>query len=143
MEQAEASLDDLPDDAKPGVESFIRFLQSVEPAAVNQAVTHGEKLPWCGGIEIVHTPGHMPGHISLYLPATKTLVAGDAVVIQEGKLAIANPHFTLDMDAAILSIQLLLEYDIEQIVCYHGGRFHGDVKQALRQLIRAYPSREA
>lgn len=143
VEQAEASLDALPDAEKPGAESFIRFLQSVEPAAVDRAVSHGEKLPWCGGIEIVHTPGHMPGHISLYLAASKTLIAGDAVVIEEGKLAIANPAYTLDMDAAIRSIQLLLDYDIERIVCYHGGRFHKDAGQALRQLILSYPSREA
>ncbi|QRG66185.1 MBL fold metallo-hydrolase [Brevibacillus choshinensis] len=137
VEQAEASLDVLPEAEKPGAEAFIRFLQSVEPAAVDRAVSHGERLPWCGGIEIVHTPGHMPGHISLYLPAAKTLIAGDAVVMEGGQLAIANPQYTLDMEAAIRSIQLLLEYDIEQIVCYHGGRFQGDAKQALRQLIHA------
>lgn len=142
VEQAEASLDSLPDAEKPGAESFIRFLRSVEPAAVDRAVSHGEKLPWCGGIEIVHTPGHMPGHISLYLAASKTLIAGDAVVIEEGKLAIANPVYTLDMDAALRSIQLLLNYDIERIVCYHGGRFHGDAGQALRQLIFACRPRE-
>lgn len=142
LEQAKASLGALPDEARPGAEQFIRFLQSLEPVPVDQRVSHGEKLPWCGGIEIVHTPGHMPGHISLYLSASKTLIAGDAVVIEDGKLAIANPQFTLDMDGAIRSIERLLTYDIEQIVCYHGGLFQGDVKQELRQLILAYTEGE-
>lgn len=138
LEQAESSFDALPDEVKPHAEQFIRFLQTIEPAPVDQAVSNDEKLPWCGGIEIVHTPGHMPGHISLYLPASKTLIAGDAVVIDNGQLEIANPQFTMDMDEAVRSVQRLLAYDIEQIICYHGGLFQGDVKQALRKLIDAY-----
>lgn len=138
IQQAESTLDALPDEAKPDAEQFIRFLQTVEPVPVDWTVSQGDMLPWCGGIEIVHTPGHMPGHMSLYLPASKTLIAGDAVVIEQGKLGIANPHFTLDMDEAIRSVHRLLGYDVEQLVCYHGGLFHGDVKHSLRQLIQAH-----
>lgn len=140
LEQAESTLHLLPDEAKPHAEQFIRYLQSIEPAPVDRTVMSGERLPWCGGIEIVHTPGHMPWHISLYLPAYKTLIAGDVVVIAEGKLNIANPQFTLDKDAAIRSVRQLLDYDIDQLICYHGGLFQGDVKQALRELLREYAS---
>ena len=34
---------------------------------------------WCGGLEVIETPGHMPGHISLYLKDSKTLICGDAL----------------------------------------------------------------
>lgn len=138
LEQAESTFNTLPDEAKPHAEQFIHFLQSIEPIPVDRTVSNDERLPWCGGIDIVHTPGHMPGHISLYLPASKTLIAGDVVVIEQGKLNIANPQFTLDLDEAVRSVQRLLNYDIDQIICYHGGLFHGDVRQALRQLIRTY-----
>lgn len=138
LEQAESSFDALPDEAKPFAEQFISFLQTIEPAVVDRTVTNGERLPWCGGIEIVHTPGHMPGHISLYLHSSKTLIAADAIVIEEGKLAIANPQYTIDLDEAVRSVQRLLDYDIEHIVCYHGGLFQGDVKQGLRQLADEY-----
>jgi len=140
LEQAESSLDMIPIEAKPHAEQFIRFLQSIEPAPVDRTVTDREHLPWCGGIEIVHTPGHMPGHISLYLPASKTLIAADAVVIENGKLDIANPQFTLDLDEAVRSVERLLDYDIEHLICYHGGLFIGDSKEGLRQLIQAYTS---
>lgn len=138
LEQAESTFQALPDEAKPYAEQFIRFLQSIEPAAVDRTVADGERLPWCDGIEIVPTPGHTPGHISLYLSASKTLIAGDAVVIEDGMLAIANPQYTPDLDEAIRSVRRLLDYDIEQIICYHGGLFHGDVQQALQQLIHRY-----
>lgn len=93
---------------------------------------------WCGGMEIIHTPGHMPGHISLYLPASKTLLAGDAVVLEHGKLNIANPQFTLDMKEAVRSVERLLDFDIDQLICFHGGVFQGDVKGALKNLIQVY-----
>ncbi|NQX60001.1 MBL fold metallo-hydrolase [Paenibacillus qinlingensis] len=140
LEQAESTFGTLPDEAKPQAEQFIRFIQSIESVPVDRTVSNDERLPWCGGIDIVHTPGHMPGHISLFLPACKTLIAGDAVVIEQGKLNIANPQFTLDLDEAVRSVQRLLNYDIEQLICYHGGLFNGDVKQALRQLIHRYTS---
>ncbi|MDQ0859399.1 MBL fold metallo-hydrolase [Bacillus sp. V2I10] len=138
LEQAESTFDSLPDEEKPHAEQFIHFLQSIEPVPVDRTVSNNEQLPWCGGINIVHTPGHLPGHISLYLPASKTLIAGDVVVIEQGKLEIANPKFTLDLDEAVRSVQLLLDYNIEHIICYHGGLFQGDVKQALLQLIHSY-----
>jgi glyoxylase-like metal-dependent hydrolase (beta-lactamase superfamily II) len=140
LEQAESTFDSLRDEEKPHAEQFIHLLQSIEPVPVDRTVSNNERLPWCGGINIIHTPGHLPGHISLYLPASKTLIAGDAVIIEQGKLELANPQFTLDLDEAVRSVRLLLDYDIEQILCYHGGLFQGDVKQALLQLIHSYTS---
>lgn len=140
LEQAESTLSVLPDEAKSQAEQFIRYLQSIEPIPVDQTVSNDERLPWCDGIDVIHTPGHMPGHISLYLPASKTLIAGDVVVIEHGKLNIANPQFTMDLPEAVRSVQRLLDYEIDQLICYHGGLFHGDVKQALRQLLREYAS---
>lgn len=136
QEQAEATLDTLPEEARPHALEFIRLLESVEPAPVDRTVRSGEQLPWCGGIEIVHTPGHMPGHISLYLPSTRTLIAGDAVVLEEGRLGIANPHYTLNMEEALRSVQRLLEYEIDTLICYHGGALRGGVREALEELLR-------
>ncbi|MCG7406919.1 MBL fold metallo-hydrolase [Paenibacillus sp. ACRRX] len=140
LEQVESTWGELRAEDKPHVEQLMLLLQSNEPAAVDQTVRHQERLPLCSGIEIIHTPGHMPGHMSLYLPASKTLIAGDAVVIQEGGLAIANPEFTLDLEEAVRSVRRLLDYNIEHLICYHGGLYQGNVKQALRALLQAYDS---
>lgn len=42
----------------------------------------------------------MPGHISLFLTKTNSIVTGDAAVIENGELVIANPQFTLDLNLA-------------------------------------------
>lgn len=137
--QAESSLASMPEEARPYAEAFINGLKSIKPAQVHRTVADGELLPWCGGTEVVHTPGHMPGHVSLFVRECGTLIGGDAVVIEEnGELGIANPQFTLDLDAALASVERLLAYPVKQLVCYHGGWFQGDARAALKSLLKRY-----
>jgi glyoxylase-like metal-dependent hydrolase (beta-lactamase superfamily II) len=37
-------------------------------------------LPVNGGMRVLHTPGHSPGHVSLLLETTGPLVTGDALM---------------------------------------------------------------
>lgn len=57
----------------------------------------------------------------MYLHEFKTLIAGDALFLQDGELVISRPTATLDMEQAKKSVKKLLDYDIDKIVCYHGG----------------------
>lgn len=134
LQQAEAIYDTLPESQKQAAQQFANMLAAVEHVDVDQTVNDGEILPVCGGIKIIATPGHMPGHISIYHMPSKTLIAGDALVVENGSLAIANPQYTLDMAGAKESIQKLLDYEIETIICYHGGIVITGIKDALRTI---------
>jgi glyoxylase-like metal-dependent hydrolase (beta-lactamase superfamily II) len=90
----------------------------------NQLLTAGEQLPFCGGCEVLLTPGHTPGHISLFIPEFSSIIAGNAIALEDNKPVIANPQFTLDMEKATASMQYLLEHPAKQLICYHGGAFH-------------------
>ena len=102
---------------------------------VDILVKDKEHLPWGGEIEIITTPGHMPGHISLYIRKSRTLIAGDALVIENGELAIANPQYTLSVEDAKKSLVKLMDHDIDRIICYHGGVYDKDIKSALKRII--------
>ena len=57
-----------------------RLLHAAEiEQGLRRALTDGELLPVAGGLRVVHTPGHSPGHISLLLESTRTLITGDAL----------------------------------------------------------------
>ena len=86
-----------------------------------QLLKDGETLPFCGGVEIVHTPGHTPGHISLFLRESRIMVCGDAANIHDGKLVGANPEYTLDMPLAEQSFERILSFQPLGATCYHGG----------------------
>lgn len=110
-------------------------LEAVEPVAVDRMVGDGDMVH---GLEIIGTPGHMPGHLSVYLPESRTLVTGDALNVVQGKLSGANPAFTFDPEQAEKSVRRLIEWDVAQIVCYHGGALEGNGNEALRDLISGF-----
>jgi glyoxylase-like metal-dependent hydrolase (beta-lactamase superfamily II) len=106
-------------------------------AKVDKTISDGEVLPYCGGITVIFTPGHTPGHISLYHHQSKTLIVGDALVAENGILMGPRPHVTPDMEAALQSIKKFTEYDIETVICYHGGVIKENVKEQLLKLAKS------
>lgn len=123
LAQAEAMQAGLPQEQKEFGLQFIRLLQSVKPVAVDQTVEDGQTLDWCGGCKIIATPGHMPGHISLYLPKHRCVITGDAMALKHGGPVLANPQFTLDAKTAAASLENLLRLDAQRFICYHGGLY--------------------
>lgn len=82
---------------------------------VSDTVIDGQELPYCGGILILHTPGHTPGHISLYLKQSKTLIAGDSMYSVNGKLGGIHAPTTLNIMEAQQSLKKYLNLDLSLI----------------------------
>ena len=140
LQQAEAIQDSLPDSEKEGGIQFQNFIASIQKVDVEDVtiINSGDILPYCGGIEVIDTKGHMPGHISLYVKSDKTLIAGDALVVEEDKLCMAMPQFILNVQDAQNSVRKLFNYDIEAILCYHGGLYEGDINDSLESVIKSF-----
>jgi glyoxylase-like metal-dependent hydrolase (beta-lactamase superfamily II) len=134
LQQAEEQLEFLPEDQKQHAQKRVDMLRLIEPVEVDEVLEDGDVLDICGGIEVVATPGHLPGHISLYLRELKTMVAGDALVVADGKLYRANPRFTLDKDDAYTSARRFINYAIDTLICYHGGAITENIKESLENL---------
>jgi len=86
-----------------------------------QTLTDDEVMSICGGIEVVHTPGHTPGHICLFLRESRIMVCGDAANIKDGVLIGANPQVTYDMDLAERSFAKIAARDMRGAISYHCG----------------------
>ncbi len=121
--QAEAAQVNLPEEQKSFGLAFCELLKGVIPAAVDIKVKDGDFFDWCGGCKIVATPGHTPGHISLYLPEHNTIITGDGAVVEEGQLVVANPLYALNLMEAKQSLEKLLSYKGATFICYHGGTY--------------------
>lgn len=91
---------------------------------------------------VVDTPGHTPGHISVFDPAASILVAGDALngegsgveTIVDG-VGGPNPRFTADMDSAVASVQKLAAVSPDTIYFGHGEPKVGGAADALTALL--------
>ena len=111
-------------------------LERLEPVGIDEYVEDGTRLDLAGGAKVISTPGHTPGHISLYLERSKVLIAGDALRAERGTLNGPNPSMTLEMRTAIQSIRRLADLEIDTIVCYHGGVVSEDVTGQLRRVVQ-------
>lgn len=128
LEQAEEILMDLPEEQKQFGIEFCENLRKVKSVNVDITVSDGDYFNWGGGCQVISTPGHMPGHISLYLKETNSIITGDAAVIENNKLVIANPQFALDLELAKRSLEKLISMNADNYFCYHGGEFKNSKK---------------
>jgi glyoxylase-like metal-dependent hydrolase (beta-lactamase superfamily II) len=136
IQQAEELFPYLPEEHKEWALSFQEQLRSIKRVPVDQTFSFDAEIS--EGIQIVNTPGHTPGHISIYLPDLKTLIASDAIVFENGQLDIANPGFCLDLPAALESVRKIAGLHIASIYCYHGGPVFEGVAEKLEDLLGRY-----
>lgn len=104
------------------------------PTPVDVRLADEQRLDLAGGVRVIFTPGHTPGHIALYLERSRTLLAGDALRADNGRLLGPNPAFTPDSIGAAESVRKLSTLDVAAIVCYHGGVVDQDANSQLRRV---------
>jgi glyoxylase-like metal-dependent hydrolase (beta-lactamase superfamily II) len=111
-------------------------LERLEPVGVDEQLENDTRRELAGGTRVIFTPGHTPGHISLYLERSKILIAGDALTAERGHLNGPYPLATLDMHTALQSLRRLADLDIDTIICYHGGVVSEDPNEQLRRVLQ-------
>lgn len=121
LQQAEEMQAHLPREQRSFGLQFCQRLRRVRPVAADGVLRPGDTFDWGGGCEILSTPGHTPGHLSIRALNNSFLVTGDAAAVENGALAVANPQFCLDLSAAERSLEHLLQYGCRRYLCYHGG----------------------
>jgi len=114
---------------------FLRpIVERMRPAPVDEPLQDGARVDVAGGVRIVFTPGHTVGHMCLFLGRSGTLIAGDALTADAGRLQGPNPSATQDMPTASRSVRKLADLDVRAIVCYHGGVVQDDAAAQLRRV---------
>ncbi|MBS7563139.1 MBL fold metallo-hydrolase [Mucilaginibacter sp. Bleaf8] len=105
-----------------------------------------EGIPELPEWKVVHTPGHAPGHVSLFLPLNTTLIAGDAFATTKAESALfllnnikrlSGPpaYMTTDWKAAKESVRKLADLQPRIAAAGHGPVVRGRELQAeLRKL---------
>jgi glyoxylase-like metal-dependent hydrolase (beta-lactamase superfamily II) len=74
--------------------SLMRPFMKATPFQVDEIVTDGQVLPALGGLRVVETIGHTPGHISLFSPSTGVLFCGDSMVTDDHGIHGSRPAVT-------------------------------------------------
>lgn len=116
----------------------------VQPLPKDGSVPNMEGWKW------IHTPGHTPGHISLFRERDRTLIAGDAfvtvkqeslykVLTQQKEISGPPKYYTTDWQAAFESVKKLEALQPITAVTGHGLPMTGnELSENLRELVENF-----
>jgi glyoxylase-like metal-dependent hydrolase (beta-lactamase superfamily II) len=103
---------------------------------VDGTYTDNEVLPVAGGLRVLHTPGHTPGHCSFLHEPSGVLVTGDALVNFRGRMnysfAAGCTNFRMSKDTA----DRLGEVDYDLVAFTHGPEIRDGARPAVREFLR-------
>lgn len=139
-----------------GLMSLISWAYPTAPIDISSNLKALEKgnLPVLKEWEYIHTPGHSPGHVSLFRKRGHILIAGDAfvttqqesvlsVMLQEKKISGPPRYFTSDWSASYKSIKKLAKLSPEVAATGHGLPFYGnELQEGLEYLVKNFYSEE-
>lgn len=74
--------------------ALIGPFMKAKPFQVDEIIAEGQTLPILGGLQVLETPGHTPGHISLFAPSVNILFCGDSMVSNDTGLQGSRPGIT-------------------------------------------------
>jgi len=111
----EADADTVSGALSPGAAS------TLGPASADVLVRAAEDGAFIGGLRVIHTPGHTPGHLSLLHEGNGLLFVGDSVGTMNGVLVRPPAPFTADPKEAEVSLRKLAEISPQRMLFSHGG----------------------
>jgi len=117
--------------AKPGKPAF-------PPVEVSRELVDGEVLPVAGGLRVIHTPGHSPGHVSLLHAPSGVLVTGDAIwnVL---RLSYGIAGFCADVAMTRRTAAVLGNLEYTTAAFTHGPHVSDRARERVRSFVAAAP----
>jgi len=100
------------------------------PCPLDQVVRNGDRI---GPVEVLHTPGHSPGHLALHWPERRVLFAGDAIATWP-LLAPGWPAFNLNRRQHRVSLGGMAELAAAIVAVGHGAPITEGAADRLRAL---------
>lgn len=100
------------------------------PRAI-EVVSDGDRV---FDLQIIETPGHTLGHVSVLDAAGGLLLAGDALNGVDGGVVGANPQFSADLELANASVVKLAALGFETVVFGHGEPVDGGASALVAAL---------
>jgi glyoxylase-like metal-dependent hydrolase (beta-lactamase superfamily II) len=108
----------------------------IDIGSLLSALPDNNEVPFLSEWKYIHTPGHSPGHISLFREQDRVLIAGDAFVTTKPeslistitqKIKVYGPpmYFTCDWESAERSVRTLVELAPSVAATGHGKPFSG------------------
>lgn len=107
-----------------------------DPAAIGEILADGQVLPIAGGIRVVHTPGHSPGHVSLLHEDSGVLITGDAIFNMNARMTWPLAAVCSNAAQNKQSAHVLAELEYTVAAFTHGPEIRDNAREAVRGFLR-------
>jgi len=107
----------------------------LDKGEVNVRLEGGEVFDVLGGLQVIPTPGHTAGSISLYAPAHKLLMVADALNKRRDVLRMPLKTVSTNLKDAVASIRTMAALDVEILCVGHGRPIMHNANANLRALV--------
>ncbi len=109
------------------------------PLTVDEAFEDGAVLPLGGGVRVVHTPGHTPGHCSFLHTGAGVLLTSDALFnVRSVRWSPKTPCTDIRLSRESAHRLADLDYDIAGFT--HGSAISTGARAAVRAFLAGRPS---
>ena len=120
-----------------GFRVFYRAGQPIAPVRIDNHIQDGDTLTLAGGLEVIHTPGHSAGHVSLMWRDGRLLIVGD---VGSNVVGLSDPLGFEDREQGRRSQHRLASLRFEAAAFGHGRAIPRD---ATRRIRRAWGSADS
>ena len=100
----------------------------------------GDVLEVAGGLRVVHTPGHTPGHISLLHEDTGVLITGDALMNMASRMRYSFAMVCTSAHQNEQSAHVLGELEYSVAAFTHGPEIRENARERVREFLRMAPT---
>lgn len=105
------------------------------PADVAQEFVDGQLLEIGEGLEVIHTPGHTPGHVAFLHRNSGVLVTGDSIFNVRG-MRWSPKALCTDFRLTMQTATRLAEIDYKIAAFTHGPEIRDNAREAIRSFLR-------
>jgi glyoxylase-like metal-dependent hydrolase (beta-lactamase superfamily II) len=108
------------------------------PVVVGERLTDGQVLDVAGGLEVVHTPGHSPGHAAYLHRSSGVLITGDSIFNVRG-LRWPIKSFCTNFALTQKTAHRLAELDYTTAAFTHGPHLGDNPREQIRRFLATHP----
>jgi glyoxylase-like metal-dependent hydrolase (beta-lactamase superfamily II) len=113
-------------------------LQAVEVAST---FAEGDLLDVAGGLRVLHTPGHTPGHCSFLHEPSGVLITGDSLFNFLDRTSYSFAIFCSNVALSRQTAERLGEVDYEVVAFMHGPEIRDGAREHVRAFLRRHTRR--
>ncbi len=106
------------------------------PTQVDEELTDGQLIDVGGGLRVLHTPGHTPGHVALLHESTGVLITGDSIWNMRRRMTLPMKALCTDVAMTKQSAHVLGEVHYDVAAFTHGPEIRDRAREVVRDFLR-------